>query len=65
MDVLKHCLLPNFITIVCFISLVQLFASVAPLLLLETRIDTNGEESELEDLAGKVSVFLAYLIVVN
>ena len=39
-----------------FSFLTQLFASVAPILLLETRSDGNEEESELDDISGKVNV---------
>ena len=39
------------------LSLSQLFASVAPILLLQTRPDvTDEEESEADDISGKVSV---------
>ncbi|CAH3019143.1 unnamed protein product [Porites evermanni] len=34
--------------------LLQLFASVAPILLVETRADGDEEEAELEDLSGKI-----------
>ncbi|PFX29002.1 protein unc-80 homolog isoform X2 [Stylophora pistillata] len=34
--------------------LLQLFASVAPILLIETRPDGNEEESDAEDLSGKI-----------
>ena len=33
----------------------QLFASVAPILLVETRSDANEDEADDEDLSGKVS----------
>lgn len=39
------------------IVLLQLFASVAPILLVETGVEGNEEESELDDLAGKVWIF--------
>lgn len=35
----------------------QLFASVAPILLVEIGVEGNEEESELDDLAGKVWIF--------